>query len=82
MQTPRAIFENQLENGLGMLSEPFYAEGHDSAVRDGRFMKLEFRNAAQLLTIFVTMGPMQQQILHRANPQPPQLCRPLRANAR
>jgi hypothetical protein len=56
--------------------------GNDFAARGGGLIELQAGNRDEVPAIFMTAGPVQQEIFNGDNPQPAQLRGAFRPNAR
>ena len=53
MQPRRAVVEDKLEDGFGVVIEPLDAEGDDVAARGGRLIELQFGDGPEVAAVFV-----------------------------
>ena len=81
MQPRRAVIEDELEDGLGVLLVPLNAERDDRAPGGNRLLKRQVGDSPQLPAVLVTPWPMQEQVFDSADLQPSQLRRAFRADA-
>src|SRR5436190_10322953 len=81
MKSACSIIQDDLENRFGVLLEPFDTQGKDFALRDGRFVQLQFGYRTEMPAIFIATRPVQKQFFHCANVQLGQKHCPFRANS-
>ena len=81
MQSRRAVVQNDFKNGFAAAAKTLEPERDDFSARRERFVFRKFGNFSEMPAVFVTLGPVQQQIFNRENFQPRELRRAFRADA-
>jgi hypothetical protein len=81
MQSRRAVVQDDFKNGFIAAAKTLESERDDFSARRERFVLGEFGNFSEMPAVFVTLGPVQQQIFNRENFQPRELRRAFRADA-
>ena len=81
MQPRRAVFEHDLEYGLGLLAVVVGPERDDAPASGRRLMKLKFANGQQPPPVLVPSRRVVKQVADSEQAEPGKLGRPLRPNA-
>ena len=81
MQPSRPIVEDDFKNGFAAAAKTPEAGRDDRAARRGGFVLRQFGNFMEVPAVFVTPGPVQQQILDGVNVEARELRRAFAANA-
>ena len=81
MKPRGAIVQDEFEDRFCVLLEPFDAEGDHFAVRDRRFVQLQFRDRPEVAAVLITPWPVQQKVFDSTDFQPSELRGAFRTNA-
>jgi hypothetical protein len=73
MQPGRAVIEDELEDGAGVMLKPFHPQCDRATARQRHFVQDQFLDRPEMAAVFVTTGTMQQQIFDGRHAHPSQL---------
>ena len=80
VQSGGAILDDAFEYGALTMAPGFHYHGHDGAAYGGGFAGLKRFDGADCAAVFVTPGPMKQQLANGADLEPGQMCGSLGSN--